>query len=49
MNEWLNAVCEGWSVGYMIGLREDRSEGWIGKMHSMGDGRGKEATGSRDS
>ena len=34
-----NAGCEGWFIGYMFGLKEDRSEGWIGKMHSVGDGR----------
>ncbi len=42
-----NVEREGWFVGYIFGLREDRSEGWIGKMYSMGDGRGKEAKGSR--
>ena len=41
-----NAGCEGWFVEYMFGLKEDRSEGWIGKMHSVGDGRGKEAKGT---
>ncbi len=42
------AECEGWFDGYMVGLREDQSEGWIvwiGKMHSVGNGRGKEAKG----
>ncbi len=33
----------------MFGLREDRSKGLIGKMHSVGDGSGKEAEGRRAS
>ncbi len=41
-----DAGCEGWFVGYMFGLKEDRSEGWIGKMHSVGDGRGMEPEGT---
>ncbi len=41
-----NSGCEGWFVGDMFGLREDQSKGWIGKMHSVEDGRGKEAKGS---
>ncbi len=35
------AECEGWFVGYMLGLREDRSEGWIGDMHSVGMAEGR--------
>ncbi len=35
------AECEGWFVGYMFGLREDQSKGWIGKMHNVGVAEGR--------